>query len=262
MSKFTENFVQTALMAAIEVYCDRANLCHTSLQIPPPSQSASINKFIADFCFTINNSKFYIIEAKVLDIPTSEFQSFDILQWKANCIFERIPIPIFYMYNTVEKDKIEYFSPMKKKSWPSDVLKQHNFSKPSNLPGPKPNVVNHNEVIELFENDLRVWNPYDIGWALSALNKDIFETNGLVMLIYSNPANVSNGQFILENGSEFDLGKVIDLMKKIESKPQRFNKKESDTISEFVKGCTAAEYFFKNRGFPDYYKPKNGKNKP
>lgn len=262
MAKFTENFVQTSLMAAIEVHCDRSGLKHTSLQVPPPAQSASMNKFIADFCFTINNSKFFIIEAKVLDIPSKEFQSFDELQWKANCVFEKIPTPIFYMYNIVDKDNISYFKPNRKRNWPTEVCHQHKFSKPSALPGKKPDIDNHKDVFELFNSDMNVWNPHDIGWAFTAINKNIIETNGLIVFIYGATAKKEGGKFILQSGEDLEINKLIKLMKIIESKPNYLKKEDKSIISDFVSGCAAAEKFFNEKGYPEFYKPKGNKKEP
>jgi len=130
-----ENMVQSAIIAALEVHCDR-NWAHTDIFAPYPNQQgADLVQYCADVIAKISRSRILVIEVKELDLKTkskgAKLPAYDAYQHWIDWHFEDLDVPINYAYAAVEN--LCYFESYRTRNWPDRTLLKVHLAKPSNL---------------------------------------------------------------------------------------------------------------------------------
>lgn len=132
-----ENVVQGAIVAALEVYCDR-NWIGTDLFAPYANQQgAAFNKYCADLIVKLSTSKLILLEIKELDVDpkkgTQALPSYNPIQHAHDWKLELKGVPIQYAYACV--DDLSYLRQPRERQWPNTTLFNVYLCKPSELFG-------------------------------------------------------------------------------------------------------------------------------
>ncbi|MEB1610994.1 hypothetical protein VDQ74_14020 [Xanthomonas campestris pv. campestris] len=130
-----ENVIQGAIVAALEVYCDR-NWLGTDVFAPYANQQGSgFNQYCADLFARLGRSKIILLEVKELDVTKSTgavtLPSYSPHQHVADWDFEDLGVPIRYAYAGVEW--LSYLKSFREKQWPNTTLFKVHICKPSEL---------------------------------------------------------------------------------------------------------------------------------
>ncbi|MEL1265685.1 hypothetical protein [Pseudoxanthomonas putridarboris] len=138
-----ENVVQGAIVAALEVYCDR-NWIGTDLFAPYANQQgAAFNKYCADLIVKLSTSKLILLEIKELDVDpkygTQILPSYNPIQHVHDWKLELKGVPIQYAYARV--DDLSYLRQPRERQWPNTTLFEVYLCKPSELFGSMANLL-------------------------------------------------------------------------------------------------------------------------
>jgi len=130
-----ENVIQGAIIAALEVYCDR-NWLGTDVFAPYANQQgAGFNQYCADLFARLGRSKIILLEVKELDFAPPPggvtLPSYSPHQHVADWDFEELGVPIHYAYAGVEA--LSYLKSSREKQWPNTTLFNVHLCKPSEL---------------------------------------------------------------------------------------------------------------------------------
>ncbi|WP_300002283.1 hypothetical protein [uncultured Cedecea sp.] len=248
----TENELQSQIMAALQAICQDNKIDCSNLSFYANQQGEGLNRFAADFCSIIDNGYIYMFEVKVLDLEKNELTKFDSNQFVMNCHFVNdLNLPIYYIYNNIEI--LSATCPNRHFTYYLDTLEETNFSKPTPLPGKKPDIHNHEKTINLFSKGHKQYTPEHMGFILSSINKNTVNKNALLVFIYNSSVNKA---MCSEMGAD-DITALNLLMKKLNEKPNKLNKKENEILKKYLSGSDIALAFFEN----ERYKSEAKKNK-
>lgn len=126
-----ENVIQGAIIAALEVYCDRHDLHTDAFEPYANQQGVGPNQFIADVLMRIAHSKLLLLEVKELDAPSRVLPAYDPLQHYLDWQMESVGVPILYGYAAVEH--LPYLQSLRGREWPQKTLLNIKISVPSEL---------------------------------------------------------------------------------------------------------------------------------
>ena len=184
-----ENRIQTALMLALQSYCDAATGIELR-QFPPYAnqQGGSLRKYCADLVGMLDDSTILLLEIKELDCDECVLPEFNTSQHNELLRFEQIGVPIAYAYNT--QDLLEYDRKNRSAHWPSLTLAAIKRSKPSLLPCEWPMIDEHETMLNWIQN---------VGSGGSGDSTELF---GRIAEVVNAPDDLRNGLLALIYGVE------------------------------------------------------------
>lgn len=129
----SENQVQGAITAALEVYSDR-NCIETEIFSPYANQQgAAPEKYCADVLARLGKSRVLLLEVKELTGTESKgyLPAYDAYQHLTDWILEDHGIPLYYGYGAMHA--LQYFTHGRSELWPYQTLNKIKISTPSKL---------------------------------------------------------------------------------------------------------------------------------
>lgn len=180
----SENVVQNAISAALEVFCSGEDRPQIELFPPYPNQQGSgMRKYCADLVGMLGNSEVILLEIKELDCNTGILPAFDPKQHNDYLQFEKLGVPVAYAYNATQQ--LSYYNRPREKDWPSITLSQVNRCAPSILPDKRPHLSAHSTLLD---------------WLLSAIGRDSSESLGRISGAFNRASELRNGALVLLYG--------------------------------------------------------------
>lgn len=233
-----ENSLQTAVMLALENFCNQIN--NEVLLFPPyPNQQGEgMRKYCGDLLGLLEDGRVILLEFKVLDLNKLVLTQFDSAQYEVNLSFEQLGVPIAYAYNTIPFP-YPYHLRSTYPAWAIDTLTGVNRAQPSKLPNEYPAIPNHQTLLEWLINNRSEDITDNLGRVLGALRLPESLKNGILVLIYGvenhklaalEPDQLVLLVDILNNSalSEKDQAKLKKILGEADSVFERFRKQHND----------------------------------
>ncbi|WP_219410106.1 hypothetical protein [Proteus terrae] len=267
-----EMILQTGIIEAMSKYSAKVDIEYTPIQFYNNQQGETRNKIMADFVFTVDNSRVFMAEVKCLEILSNTLHTFDVAQYSNYLTFEKYHFPIYYVYNN--KKYLTNHLPsdnalvknLSIKDKAQKTLEDCNYSRPSLLKGANPLVEEHGNLLEFFDENSILYNDFtveNVGAIIRTVGSTAFNRNSIFTAILGSNGKLIAG--ILDVGTASNICNMIYRMKE----NKELTQKERDLLDDFTKGSQWAKDFLSKKNIsiidienPDHRSEKTDKPKP
>ncbi|CAB5681841.1 Uncharacterised protein [Comamonas aquatica] len=178
-----ENVVEMAIMMALQEYCRGRNL--QQFRPVPRQQGEALRQYCGDLFGLMDDADLIALEIKELDVASGRLKAFNTDQHEAAKRFESLKVPLAYAYNSVSVNELAYHQYPQPACWGATTLAAIKRSTPTPLPGPTPDLLQHETLLDWLNGK----HGTDGSTLFGRLHGKIKSTrqlrNGVLVLLYS-----------------------------------------------------------------------------
>lgn len=260
--KNVESQLQSGIINAMTTYATTVGKTYNTWAPYANQQGHGLNKIMADFIFTIDNCNLFMAEVKCLDVANNSLSAYDQKQYNLYVIFESKGFPVFYIYNnkTYLHNSLPISDPrvLNKgiQSIAYETLKDCNYSLPSKLGGNNPNINQHSDLSDFFNQSFSLGdklNAFKIGVLMRTIGSSIMMNNRVLLSILG-----SNGHLITGMINSNTAAGICEAMTDVNT--INVDKNVQSIVNDFLAGSNIAESFIRSLD-KEILRSNNDKNK-